>query len=626
MPQIASDAKAICMRNALKEPWTGDPGDSAANLARGANRSCPTRTYRDMTRALGWIALPFVVALVPTTAEAALWRDVTATALGTTGGWTNKVDLADLNGDGRIDILFANGGNYNEPGDPTRCGVWINEGTEGGVPKFADRSVEILGDGDLARVIKARDVNGDGIVDILVGNTYERKSRLYLGKGGGVFEERSELLPDVAASVGDLEVGDMDGDGDLDIVLADWGLEGAEGLLDPFTAPGAPPLLWRNELDEPAGAFVDASAELVEAAEVAWAWELELVDVDADFDLDVMLSSKVGEGSALFRNDDGRLAHDVAALPRFTNNYDFEPMLVMLPGTSTPALAVVTINDGTQASPDNQFDLRERIFVADARGNFADRTATLWPDEHNAGADDNMVVVLDFDSDGDPDFLIGALGDGPDRLHVNELADEGVFVLDANAGLETGLDDTPGTLGIALADLNGDAKLDVVQSQGELADPERVWLGDEIAADTAAPKIAATRIEASEDGELVVRARVHDDKSPSVPSDWQAVVLRTSIAGKAQPEVAMAWMGEFYWRAELPAAKEAFEWRVCATDAAGNETCSDAAVFEAEEKADDLDADADDESAGCRIAGAGSPGMLALVLLGLAARRRRARR
>ena len=218
-----------------------------------------------------WIVAA-LVGLAPTLTQAALWRDVTATSLGTTAGWTNKVELADVDGDGRVDLLFANGGNYNEPGDPTRCGVWINAGNQDGAPKFVDRSAEILGDGDLARVIKARDVDGDGNVDILVGNTYERKSRLYLGKGGGAFEERSELLPDVAASVGDLELGDVDGDGDLDIVLADWGLDAPEGLLDPFTAPGARPMLWLNDLDGPKAAVVDATAERIPDVAVAWSW------------------------------------------------------------------------------------------------------------------------------------------------------------------------------------------------------------------------------------------------------------------------------------------------------------------------------------------------------------------
>ena len=38
-----------------------------------------------------------------------LWADVTETNLGSTGQWTSKVELADIDGDGDVDLLFANG-------------------------------------------------------------------------------------------------------------------------------------------------------------------------------------------------------------------------------------------------------------------------------------------------------------------------------------------------------------------------------------------------------------------------------------------------------------------------------------------------------------------------------------
>ena len=44
------------------------------------------------------------------------WLDVTDEAIGPTADWTNKVELADLDLDGDVDLLFANGGDYDHAG------------------------------------------------------------------------------------------------------------------------------------------------------------------------------------------------------------------------------------------------------------------------------------------------------------------------------------------------------------------------------------------------------------------------------------------------------------------------------------------------------------------------------
>ena len=122
---------------------------------------------------------------------------------------------------------------------------------------------------------------------------------------------------------------------------------------------------------------------------------------------------------------------------------------------------------------------------------------------------------------------------------------------------------TPGTLGIAVSDLNGDDKLDVVQAQGEVASDERVYLGDAIEPDTAPPVISGVV-----DLNGWIHARVHDNKSPTAPQDWQQVF----VTGQGS-EVEMQWYGEYLWRAQIPAAGE---YQVCAIDTAGNESCSEA--------------------------------------------------
>ena len=135
-----------------------------------------------------------------------------------------------------------------------------------------------------ARVIKARDVNGDGDVDIIVGNTFETQSRLYLGRGDLEFHDVTATnLPRVKASIGDLEVGDVDADGDLDLVLADWGPG------SPLESRGAPPMLWLNNGH---GIFTDVSRSNMPSNRIRFSVELELLDVDNDWDLHLAVSCK----------------------------------------------------------------------------------------------------------------------------------------------------------------------------------------------------------------------------------------------------------------------------------------------------------------------------------------------
>lgn len=479
-----------------------------------------------------------------------LWIDVTESTIGETQNWTNKVELADINGDGLVDLLFANGGDYHRPGDPVFSQVFVNRGP--GRP-FEEVTTAVFGpEPMLVRVIKVRDINNDGFPDIFVGTHFGRQSRLYLGNGTGSYVDVTDThLPQLEASIGDIEFGDVDGDRDLDVVLANWGLN------SPMYNRGGRTMLWLND---GTGRFTDATATNLPDILVRFSWELEFVDIDNDYDLDVLVSCKQCDGSYLFENDGTGKFTDVSQgrLPQFENNYDFEA--IDLNGDAY--LDLVTSNDSTH--------LQDHLFLNNQQGEFEDATEILWPESENiADCDDNLMTFLDFDSDGDADLFIGSLN-CPDRLLIN----------DGLGGLKLHpfvLDDTPGTLGVAFADLNGDHKIDMVQGQGEVegAFEEWVYFGDEIDPDTAPPKITLVERAAMPDTNqpIQIRARVHDNKSPTMPHDWQFVVLRWTADGETF-ETPMQWYGEYLWRGSIdPVPADSFSYHVCAADAAGNETC-----------------------------------------------------
>jgi hypothetical protein len=65
---------------------------------------------------------------VDDTSVVGLWEDATKTTIGQTAEYTNSVELVDINGDGMVDILFANGGDYEAPGKPEFSRVFLNQG------------------------------------------------------------------------------------------------------------------------------------------------------------------------------------------------------------------------------------------------------------------------------------------------------------------------------------------------------------------------------------------------------------------------------------------------------------------------------------------------------------------
>jgi hypothetical protein len=488
----------------------------------------------------------FIVILAGTRVAAAQrWQDATANCLGTTAEWSSKIEVADLDGDGNVDILVPNGGDYDTAGAAEPVRIWKNLGNWS---QPGSHCTEISNDvtggfTGLSRMIKVADVDGDGDLDILTGGAYQTQLKLFLRTPTG-WVDASDQLPQQLTSIGDAEFGDVDGDGDLDIVLAEWGA----------TSPGQagyPGGRTRLYLNDGTGHFTDVTATQMPDLLVKWSWDIEFVDVDNDFDLDILVSSKLSPTSYLFRNDGtGHFTNQPDALPHFTNNYEFEPMDIDNDGF----LDLITINDGANDT--------EHIFHNRGDGTYADETSTRLTGTANpANVDDNAAVWLDVDADGDADLLIASLS-GPERLLLND--GSGHFTL---ANGPSTPDDTPGSLGIAVADLDGDGRLDVVQSQGEVDFPEKVQLATSaIAIDTVPPVVSGLEQLTAAGGTL--HARVHDHQSPSHAFDWQ----RVWVTYNGGTEVDMKWYGEYLWSAPLPAGLASYQ--VCAKDRRGNQGCS----------------------------------------------------
>lgn len=138
------------------------------------------------------------------------------------GEWsTRHIDVADLNGDGMDDIVLANRYGPREGPSHVCFGVAVATYTQ-------DCTEVAVGS---STTIKATDMNGDGVPDLVVPHRDGGQSYVYINDGGGVFRDRRPFGPPDASIRSAVPV-DFDRDGRMDIVVIDqetgpavfWGL------------------------------------------------------------------------------------------------------------------------------------------------------------------------------------------------------------------------------------------------------------------------------------------------------------------------------------------------------------------------------------------------------------------
>ena len=177
-----------------------------------------------------------------------------------------EIDVSDVDGDGSLDILFAS--------------TWPNGGQVGWLSGATGWSaVSLLPDTRPAWTVDAADLNGDGHQDLVVGrpsvsgpngSTLE----IYLGDSQGQFTSLPNALNSSIAGVREVAVGDINGDGQEDVVGAFSGGSGTGGGL----------WAW---VQSPAGGASFEPALAVDSAPALFRG-LCLADLDGDQDLDVV--------------------------------------------------------------------------------------------------------------------------------------------------------------------------------------------------------------------------------------------------------------------------------------------------------------------------------------------------
>jgi hypothetical protein len=126
---------------------------------------------------------------------------------GTGSDQTRSVALADLNGDGFLDIVNAN------VGEPNR--IYLGDGSGG-----FDRGTSV-GEAEESLALALLDADLDGDVDVVVANG-RGGNQLYLNDGSGTTWIESPLGEETYSTYG-VDAADLDGDGFADLGFANSG-------------------------------------------------------------------------------------------------------------------------------------------------------------------------------------------------------------------------------------------------------------------------------------------------------------------------------------------------------------------------------------------------------------------
>jgi FG-GAP-like repeat/FlgD Ig-like domain len=392
---------------------------------------------------------------------------------------TRSVALGDLDADGYLDLVQ---GNVLGALTPARTYVYLN--TDGVLDSLPGWASEV---GKQTLGVALADIDGNGRLDLVCANL-DQPNTIYYGRGDSLLEAIPSWQSTPVNSSEDVDVGDVDSDGDLDLVFANRGQPSALYLNDPANpdvialAPAWSTGREDRTIDVALG-DVDGDGDLdlvcgnsdqlstaylnlTPALEIVPSWDSDapapnrtksvaLGDVDNDGDLDLACGNGGAnpEVNTFYLNNAGRLEET----PSWSS---VDPRRA-----ASVVLAKVDRDDRIDLICGNQGDAGEENTVFQNNGDpFA--TTPTWtsvPQEVTTS-----IAAGDVNGDGFLDLVCGNGGE-ESSVYLNLGS-----TFDTNPAWRSSL--ALRTSGIALGDVDGDDDLDLVC--GNNGDPNTLYLNE----------------------------------------------------------------------------------------------------------------------------------------------------
>ncbi|MCH7636266.1 MAG: VCBS repeat-containing protein, partial [Proteobacteria bacterium] len=336
-------------------------------------------------------------ALTPATAS------VTVDALDTSD--TRAIAIGDLDGDGDLDLVF---GNKSSPDGSVKNRIYLNDGFGAFPTGFALSSP--YSDGGNSRSAVIADFNSDGYEDIAFAEfSSGQASYIMFNDGSGSPTPFSGAniveLGDATLKGNSITAGDIDGDGDMDIVL---------GIISGYVR------VFRND---GFGAFEEAVIEDTGAASVInFALSAVLLgDLDQDGDLDIVAARDRVDTRIYLNDGSGNFPSSLIQFVTASgavNTINSPDTIALGDVDGDGYLDLIVGNDGSGVSGTAQ---PNRLYL-----NSGDPVAGLFPTVSQSFTDlanTSAARLVDVDRDGDLDLITADFASpspdvaGPNRLY-----------------------------------------------------------------------------------------------------------------------------------------------------------------------------------------------------------------
>jgi FG-GAP-like repeat/IPT/TIG domain/FG-GAP repeat len=328
---------------------------------------------------------------------------------------------ADLDGDGKPDLIVANG-------DSSTVTIYHNNSTPGNI-SFTEVASFTMGGSGYPIGVTAGDLDGDGKPDIVISNYYTQKLTFYLNAStsGNIVMDSVLSVPSGNYVLG-ASIADMNGDGKPEVIVA---CEGSNILSIYTNSSTLGHISFSNEtsLMAPSGGSP---------------FKAVVADIDGDGKPDIVSANSYLNTVSVYRNTTpaGGAISFASDVDFNTGNFPEGVAIGDIDGDGKPDLVVANNTDNTLSVLLNTSTVGTISFATQV---------TV-----NSGSSAYDLVIADFDGDGKPDIAVDDQYNNTVSVHRN-LSTPGTVAINPNVDYSTG--EIP--YSITTADFDGDGKPDI---------------------------------------------------------------------------------------------------------------------------------------------------------------------